>query len=120
MKTVFIIAVSAAFAFPGFAQDSQINAREAVNFEEFGIQDQCIHSTRIRRTQVIDSDSVLLTMSGSKRVVMNFESSCPGIKLDSFTYISRGVGKVCAGSDTIKLTRNKVLCGIASFQPYLE
>lgn len=85
-----------------------------------GDSETCIHVTRIRRTEVIDGQTILFHL-GRDRVYMNrLPRSCPGLARErAFSYTIRG-SQLCS-MDTIRVLEKPIMrtgaaCGLGRFE----
>ncbi len=85
-----------------------------------GDSETCIHVTRIRRTEVIDGQTILFHL-GRDRVYMNrLPRSCPGLARErAFSYTIRG-SQLCS-MDIIRVLEKPIMrtgaaCGLGRFE----
>lgn len=92
---------------------------EDIDPTKWGIRNDCVSTRRIRNADVLSSDTVLLTMTGGKKILMHFKKSCRGLKHNGFVYSSR-TGKLCARFDSVTVMDTGSICLLEAFEPFLE
>ena len=104
---------------PVIAAESQEKADDYdLDPTKWGIQNNCIHTNRIRKMTFVDQQTALITISRKKTILMTLDRRCPGVDRSGVSYESRN-GMLCARFDHIVSLDTKISCRIKSFEPYL-
>ncbi len=88
--------------------------------------ENCINSSRIRRTDIVDDRTIIFYMNQRKIFVNHLPHRCPGLKIaDAFSYRT-SIQQLC-NVDTIKVIRSMgsrldtgPSCGLGKFRPVTE
>lgn len=83
--------------------------------EKSNLGDACINLSQVRRTKVIDDNTILFYMTGGHVKKMTLAFGCPSLKFyESFSYRVHN-NRLCARFDTI-VSRNGAHCPIATVE----
>ena len=83
--------------------------------EKRNLSDDCINLSLVRRTKVVDDNTILFYMTGGHVKKMTLAFGCPSLKFyESFSYRVHN-NRLCARFDTI-VSRNGAHCPIATVE----
>lgn len=77
----------------------------------------CVRTSRIRRTRILDDSTILLQMAGGDDLLMHLKYRCPQLSFHDFFSYEPTLGQLCAELDHI-VTRAGFHCDIGSFSLY--
>ena len=90
-----------------------------VDRKEWGIQNGCINTNRLRSMKFLTKRTALLEMLGNKYILMTLDRSCPGVLRGGVSYETRN-SRLCERFDRITSIETGVGCGIKYFEPYIQ
>lgn len=79
----------------------------------------CVRTNRIRRTRILDDQTIILDMAGGDNLVMHLKYRCPQLSFHDFFSYEPTLGQLCAELDHI-VTRAGFHCDIGSFSLYKD
>lgn len=77
----------------------------------------CIRTSHIRRTRIVDDSTILLEMASGPDLLMHLKYSCPQLSFHDFFSYEPTLGQLCAELDHI-VTRAGFHCDIGGFSLY--
>lgn len=92
-------------------------AQEGAPKADDGQVGNCIRVSDIRRSRVLDDESVLFDLAGGRRVLMRLKYSCPQLAFHGYFSYEATLGQLCAELDQI-VTRAGNHCPIADFSTW--
>ncbi len=122
-KLLVGIATLAVATAAGAFGPAERRAKELAAYQSAGEPVNCISTTRIRSTNIIDNQTIDFKMSGGKVYRNTLPYSCPGLASeDRFSYRT-SINQLCS-VDTIRVLQNfgghlseGPGCGLGKFQP---